>query len=252
MKCSKLTNLMLFLSIALSCGVSAYAQGLIVHKTDGTQIEIPYEELDSITTYQATDSNQPTNPDAEIQSAKEVDLGLSVIWAGWNVGATSPEEYGGYYAWGEVNEKECYNNSTYEYFLYGPYYKDIGAEISGTVYDAARQKWGETWRMPTYSELNELIEKCTWTWIKYKEIEGYKVTGPNGRSIFLPATGYKQDYNLVDSGTIGHYRSGTRSSEETLYAWHLTFNINRADNPYPTFQDYGRRWGYSIRPVKNK
>ena len=95
---------------------------------------------------------------------------------------------------GETEEKSDYSEDTYKYLCDEDgdgvkEYVNIGNNISGTEYDEARQKWGGSWRMPTKEEFNELLSKCTWTWMTYKGINGYKVTGPNGDSIFLPAVG---------------------------------------------------------------
>ena len=101
-----------------------------------------------------------------------VDLGLSVKWANCNIGASTPEDAGACYAWGETEEKEEYTPFTYKYYLGdlnedGNYnnseeYENIGHDISGTIYDVVRTKWGGTWRMPTKEELEELCLKCTW------------------------------------------------------------------------------------------
>lgn len=143
-------------------------------------------------------------PAQEITLGKEIDLGLSVNWASWNVGASSPEQYGDYYAWGETTTKD-YVYMTYTYFTYKYYneqtgYIDIGSNISGTKYDVARQKWGDSWRMPTSDECKELISKCTWAWTTYNGVKGYKVTGPNGNTIFLPAAGYYENFFLDGDG----------------------------------------------------
>lgn len=101
----------------------------------------------------------------EITPGKEIDLGLpsGTIWAGWNVGATSTEEYGDFYAWGETTTKNNYSENTYRYYNNSTKrYVNIGSNISGTQYDVARQKWGESWRMPTKAEIYELTTTCVW------------------------------------------------------------------------------------------
>ena len=139
-----------------------------------------------------------------------VDLGLSVKWATCNVGATKPEGYGGYYAWGEKEEKSDYSKSTYKYYNSSTSsYVDIGSIISGTEYDVARAKWGGRWRMPTVDECQELNDKCTWTEFTYNGVAGEKVTGPNGNSIFLPAAGMCDAKVVYHSVTNGFYWSGT-------------------------------------------
>lgn len=117
-----------------------------------------------------------------------VDLGLSVKWATCNIGADSPEEYGDYYARGESRTKDYYTDG--DYSLYGENIDRKIKELSGSEYDTARKKWGGNWRIPTLAEAKELIEKCKWKFIRIKRHYGYKVTGPNGNSIFIPSAGY--------------------------------------------------------------
>ena len=113
-----------------------------------------------------------------------VDLGLSVKWATCNVGASKPEEYGDYFAWGETSTKEEYTEENS--LTYGKKMSDIAGNAQ---YDAARANWGGSWRMPTEYEWQELIDKCKWEWGKVTGVKVNKVTGPNGNSIFLPAAG---------------------------------------------------------------
>lgn len=180
----------------------------------------------------------------EISTSQEVDLGLSVNWAGWNVGASSPEEYGDFFAWGETSPKSGdYTESTYRYHN-GNSYENIGSNISGTQYDAARVNWGGSWRMPTKSECEELKNRCTWKWTTYKGINGMKVTGPNGNSIFLPAAGYRY-YTLGDRGSYGYYWSGSLYGSNSSSAWYLCFN-SYGSGVYGYYRGLGR----SVRPVK--
>ena len=121
---------------------------------------------------------------------------------------------------------------------------DIGSNISGTKYDVARLNWKGKWRIPTYEEFDELLSFCTWTWIYYKDIYGYKVTGLNGISIFLPLAGYI-------SGTTfypirGRYWSST-INEINKYGIGLCFDFN---NSFNLCQTSYRHSGCSIRPVK--
>ena len=139
---------------------------------------------------------------------KGVDLGLSVMWASKNVGTENPERSGGYYAWGETQEKTCYDENSYEHQV-KTFYLYIGTDISGTEYDVAHTTMGGNWRMPTIKEYNELIDKCSWTWTTRNGIAGYKVTGKNGNFIFLPATGIKEDYSTYFAGRSGFYWSSS-------------------------------------------
>ncbi len=168
-----------------------------------------------------------------------VDLGLSVKWAAYNVGASSPEEYGGYYSWGETREKSVYNSSTYKYNN-----KNIGTDISGTQYDVARVKWGSNWRMPTFKEFNELREKCTWQSYTFKRVKGELVTGPNGNKIFLPLSGIRDGQDFILVGSNGRYWTSTLSEYNENYASIMFIEDN---SKYWTY--YYLYGGLSIRPV---
>ena|GEM_PF-1771872 len=179
-----------------------------------------------------------------------VDLGLSVKWACCNVGVDVPEGYGGYYAWGETEEKSDYGWDTYKYYIdtNGDGYKDtwqnIGSNISGTSYDVARMKWGGGWRMPTRDEIKELCEKCSWEWTSVNGVYGQKVTGPNGNSIFLPAAGCRLGTSLR-AGSGGDYWSGTLGEDYSYYAYFLFFSGGGHD----WYNGDGRNYGFSVRPV---
>lgn len=119
-----------------------------------------------------------------------IDLGLSVRWACCNVGASSPEQYGNYYSWGETETKSVYTWDNYSHLTgeKGHRCKNLG-DISGTQYDAARVHWGKDWRMPNADQADELDKLCTKEWEIINGIAGQKVIGPNGKWIFLPAGG---------------------------------------------------------------
>ena len=168
-----------------------------------------------------------------------VDLGLSVKWATCNVGASSPEDYGGYYAWGETEEKEEYNGRDYKTYM------NRGINIAGTEYDVAHVKWGGNWRMPTYAEQDELLEKCKWKWTTVNGVKGYKVTSKkNGNSIFLPAAGYRNGTEVDDRGSCGYYWSSSLYSSFCIYACRLYFC--RGDRGW---DDGGCCFGFPVRPV---
>ena len=183
-----------------------------------------------------------------------VDLGLSVKWATMNIGANSPEEYGDYFAWGETKPKETYSWETYKWcegtYTVTKYCTDskYGTVDDKTVLDpeddAAHVNWGGTWRMPTRAEQDELRSKCTWTWTTQNSVKGYKVTGPNGNSIFLPAVGYRSDSSLSDVGSRGYYWSSLLNTVGQTAGWCLGFY---SDN----FGRYNRvRYdGQSVRAV---
>ena len=200
---------------------------------------------------------QPAATSASTGGHEYVDLGLSVKWATCNVGATKPEEYGDYFAWGVTIPKSTYSWSTYKWCR--------GSEYTQTKYctdssygkvdnkttldlsdDAARANWGGSWRMPTQAEQDELREKCTWTWTTQNGVKGYKVTSKsNGKSIFLPAAGYRDDSSLGDAGSSGYYWSSSLYTGYPSSAWLVSF-----DSDYVNWYSYGYRYyGLSVRPV---
>ena len=187
-----------------------------------------------------------------------VDLGLSVYWGTTNIGASKPEDYGDYYAWGETEPKESYSWSTYKYGTSssGPFFKYNTSDSYGTVDnktvlepedDVARVKLGGEWRMPTDAEWTELRTKCTWTWTTNYNgtgVKGQIVTATNGNSIFLPAAGYRRDTKLYDAGSYGYYWSSSLNTDKPSIAWYVCFysgNVSRGS--------YDRYYGLSVRPV---
>ena len=168
-----------------------------------------------------------------------VDLGLSVKWATCNVGASSPGDSGNYYAWGETGTKSNYRSSNS--ISYGKSWGDIGGNSSR---DAARANWGGSWRMPTKTEFQELIDNCTWTWTTQNGKNGYKVTGKNGQSIFLPAAGYHYGDTFYGGGEYVYYWSSSPCESNTEDAYGLVFDEGRL---YVNW--YGRLYGRSVRPV---
>ena len=183
------------------------------------------------------------------------DLGLpsGLKWATMNVGATKPEEYGEYFAWGETQPKTVYSWSTYKWYNGSKNTQtkyntnsSYGTVDNKTVLDpeddAAHVNWGGSWRMPTVEECEELINKCTWTWTTQNGVNGRLVTGPNGKSIFLPAAGRRDD--ISSAGAKGYYWSSSLYSDNPSYAYYVYFNSDRV------FRNSSSRYhGQSIRPV---
>ena len=142
-----------------------------------------------------------------ISKMQVVDLGLSVDWAGYNIGATSPEESGNYYSWGEKEVKSSYYRSSYLHSKDNAAI-DIGESICGGEYDAATAAWGDGWRLPSISEVEELRDECDWAWMTYNGVPGCCVTGPSGNSIFLPAAGIFWGAKKQGIGEEGWYWIG--------------------------------------------
>ena len=192
---------------------------------------------------------------AKNMTATAVDLGLSVKWADMNVGAGRPEDYGSYFAWGETAPKREYTWNTYtwcegsnttmtKYCTDSSYGIEDYLSTLEAADDAAHENWGGAWRMPTESELDELLSNCTWKWVTQDGVNGQLVTGPNGNSIFLPATGWIDKLARANAGSYGCYYSSALSSERSDRA-RAMYISNGGSGLYDT----SRISGYAVRPV---
>ena len=185
-----------------------------------------------------------------------VDLGLSVKWATMNVGASSPEDYGEYFAWGETEPKDVYDWSTYKWCngsyisltkyntssSYGTVDNKTTLELSD---DAARANWGGSWCLPTDAELTELRSNCTWTWTIQNGVNGYKVTSKsNGNSIFLPAAGFREGSSLYYAGSYGGCWSSSLPTYYPYYAYRVYFHSSDVSR-----NNCSRSDGFPVRPV---
>lgn len=177
-----------------------------------------------------------------INGHEYVDLGLSVKWATCNVGANKPEKYGDYYAWGETNTKSSYKEDNCT--TYGKQMNDISGNPQ---YDVARKKWGVTWRMPTKAEMLELINSCTCQWTTQNGVKGYKVTGPNGNHIFLPAAGCRYGSSLVNDGYYGYYWSSTPYDVNGYDG--SAYSLGFGDGSEGVHWYYNRKFGLTVRPI---
>ena len=136
-----------------------------------------------------------------------VDLGLpnGTKWACCNVGANSPEDIGGYYAWGETEVKSVYDDVHYRHSEVSNQIPQKLGNIAGSQYDVAHVRQGAPYAMPTSEQWKELIDYCKWEWVKYKGHHGWKITGPNGNWIFLPAGGMKAKEDVCKKDEFGYY-----------------------------------------------
>ena len=190
-----------------------------------------------------------------------VDLGLpsGLLWATCNVGASSPGDYGNYYAWGETTTKSNYKWSTLKYCKDSSgdsFSKYVTDSSYGTVDnkttleasdDAATANWGGSWRTPTTKEWQELNNNCTWTWTTQDGHDGYKVTSKkNGNSLFLPAAGYRYSTTIYREGTYGYYWSSSLNEGESTHKSALDCYFD-SDSPKAYYQN--RYYGLSVRPV---
>ncbi len=235
---------------------------MLVNLKNGTTIGYSFSEIESVTweiTEQPGDQQGNQQVNQEVNQHEYVDLGLpsGLKWATCNVGATSPEDYGDYFAWGETEGKAYYTWSGYKWcngsgttLTKYNYKSDYGTIDTKTVLepadDAATANWGSSWRMPTCTEFQELKDNCTWTWIWKNSTYGYKVTGTNGNWIFLPAAGqYEGAPNLNSGGEKGTYWSRERHGYDPSYAYYLLFDIEHVTPKC----NYYRYSGRSVRPV---
>jgi hypothetical protein len=176
-----------------------------------------------------------------------IDLGLSsgTKWACCNVGASSPEQYGDYYAWGEKETKKVYDPHTYQHWDAYGHPIIVGSNIAKTQYDVASEEWGALWCMPTSEQCKELINETTSKWTSRYGVNGRIFIGKNGNTIFLPATGQRIQDGAFYAETYGYYWSSTNVNSYNANVF--SFNSFGA-----TCQSSGCCNGCSIRPVNSK
>ena len=209
----KLTNSPTLFYIVFPAGTWEKGFTVEVYGADNTTIIDTFVTTKTFT-FESTNATIMAEQEVTMPEPEYVDLGLSVKWATFNVGATSPEDYGDYFAWGETEPKENYNWATYKWF--------DGTDANMTKYnatdgkatlepedDAAYVNWGSNWRMPSCEESVELKDKCDWEWTTSNNINGYRVKGPNGNSIFLPAGGVRIGNASYAIGEYGYYWSSS-------------------------------------------
>lgn len=191
-----------------------------------------------------------------IDEPTAVDLGLSVKWASFNLGASAADECGLYYAWGEIAPKSKYDWSTYQWsngsytsFIKYNTSRDFGPVVDNKTTldpddDVAHVVLGGSWRMPTIEDWVELFN-CDWTWTTQNGMNGYKVTSTiTDKWIFLPAAGSRLDTHIGDVGSYSNYWSSSLGTVDPDYARFVYFH---SEGVYSTGKS--RCFGYSVRPV---
>lgn len=188
-----------------------------------------------------------TQQTSSLNGHEYVDLGLTVKWATCNLGASTPKGYGNLYAWGEIKTKTNFQSDGYWYEFDFNEFMNNGDNRPVADYeiqpskDAATSNWGTGWRMPTKSEFEELRNRCRWTW----DGRGYEIYGPNGKSIYLPAAGFKENNGSEEVGILGVYWTSSCKDYQSPYSF--SFHVQNKK----IVEDYGHI-GHSIRPVTSK
>jgi len=205
------------------------------------------------------DGGAPT-PD----SHEYVDLGLpsGTLWATCNVGASTPEEFGDYFAWGETEPKVKYSESNYKWFggTWYNYSRSITKYCTNSEYgykgfvdnkteldaedDAAYVNWGPAWRMPSLEQIQELSD-CHGQWTKRNGVNGVLIIGPNGNTLFLPAVGWRIDNDLMDTGSGGFYWSRKLSDGAPNFAYCLGLGSESWG-----WTHFYRECGFAVRAVR--
>lgn len=214
---------------------------MVVEKTDGTEIVIKTEEI--IRTYFREIAGESTDKTPAFVKAVDMGLPSGTKWSNVNVGASSEETFGDYFAWGETKNKSNYTLYTYDYYINNNYIS-LGESISGTEYDVAYMSWGGSWHMPTLKDFQELMRECSSQWITINGRSGLKVTAKNGNSIFLPATGVIIRTSIESVGYSGHYWTADQHPNEDDSAY--GYYISQYDRGGATWTRY---WGACVRPV---
>lgn len=223
-----------------------------VKQKDGSVVRYGIGNIDEV---YYEDEDETKDREEQEDSHESVDLGLpsGLKWATMNVGASKPEEFGDYFAWGEVAPAPNNEYTEANGKVRGNYHelneKGVLGEYGnlGAKYDAATVNWGENWRMPSKQDFDELIDNCTWTRITLGDTEGYKVESKvNSNWIFIPGSGYHYKDTSDWVGVFGYYWSSSIYGESSRNsAYYLDFGYFSVSTESSVV-----RWiGYSVRPV---
>ena len=231
----KVRNLLAALSLML-VGVQALnAQKMLVKLTDKQYAEYDVSQVELVTFVDGY-----------------VDLGLpsGTLWATCNVGASSPEDFGEHFAWGETQPKQRYAWDTYfdteDGKTFNKYNNDGGLTELQSEDDAATANFGEGWRIPSKAQIEELANSSytTTVWTTQNGVNGLRVTGKNGNSIFLPAAGFCNGIGVTSGGSMGFYCTSSLNTNNSNTAEIMHFISSGFNNLFS-----GRQFGFSIRPV---
>ena len=254
----KKTNILAALFLLVAGMQQAWAQKVVLHKADGEVFEYSVSKLDSMVIVGRYDTD----------NKEWVDLGLpsGTLWATCNIGASSPEEYGDYFAWAETKPKDNYTWDTYIYFggmsednIGGRMLKYCANSTDGyngftdtltellSEEDAATACWGREWQTPSLVQIRELYTSTTTEWTTQNGVKGTKITGNNGNSIFLPAAGYLNETDSFAAGREGCYWSRSLYTDQSYSAYNLYFHSRGM-----AWNGWGRDYGLSVRPVRKK
>ena len=223
----------------------------VIH-TNHTKYQIPISSIDSISCVNQ-DKSYTTCPDDNHPHMIDLGLPSGTKWSCCNVGASTPEGYGGYYAWGETSEKSAYLWENYEYWTDKDSdgdcdegeNQDLGSDIAGTSYDVAHVKWGGGWRMPSMEQIGELLINCNSEWTTLNGVYGWLCKGPSGGSVFLPAAGDRWSIFLDHESERCDYWSSTRHP----YSDSCAISLNKGSDGESEFGTFDRVFGQSVRPV---
>lgn len=235
----RLRLLMLFCCLSFSLIASAQASGGQIRRNTSNENANSVRNPKRSTNYSCTGKEN---------GHEYVDLGLSVRWATCNMGSNSPDGNGFYFAWGETSPRTDYAGTSQNSIR-----RDIGNNISGSAYDAAHVNWGGKWRMPTKNEVQELIDNCKWKHTKYNGTDGFCITGPNGKSIFIPDAGYYSERKRCSGNFIKLWTATAELDSQYNLCWvyHLYIDNNIYQNPpvQPKLIRESYYVGMCIRPV---
>ena len=254
MNMKRIVALLSFTSFAITIVLGQKKYEMVVEKSDDTNVVIKTDEI--VQTYFREQEGHIGNIEQSYLSCPDdkhphvIDLGIGTKWACCNVGASRPEEIGGYYAWGEEEEKEVYDWNTYKHSDGNSWAcRDLGNDICGTVYDVAHVKWGSNWRLPNTDDIKQLIDKCSFEEMSVNSVFGLNFIGPNGGSIFIP---------FADYPTLSIYGSkyGPKTKRGFLLWTGMSYGLYSAhrlscmlDVPQLEDSPFFRCGGESVRPV---